>query len=171
MLLVQTIGAAFWSFLYRPPLMDCRVMRSCLRAASSNSYSRPFHRSHRTNLLHTTWPVSSRRTSYRMPPGFWVVRIMAYPFGSDAKITVGNGALKMETPPQAVLYLRGRLNSCCAFGCTRGVPRRFWFTSVHYCLSPSQACQASDSTSLFPSIGVDPIAHFLQSLCEMGKGL
>ena len=38
-------------------------------------------------------------------------------------------------------------------------------------LSPSQACQASDSTSLFPSIGVDPIAHFLQSLCEMGKGL
>jgi len=94
----QAVGAAFWNFLYCPPLMDCRAMRSCLWAASSNSYSRPFHCSHRTNLLHTTWSVSSRRTSYRMPPGFWVVRIMAYPFGLGGKITVGNGALKMETP-------------------------------------------------------------------------
>jgi hypothetical protein len=52
-----------------------------------------------------------------MPSGFWFVRIMAYPFGSGGKITVGNGALKMKTPPQAVLRLRGRLNLCCAFGC------------------------------------------------------
>ncbi len=92
--------AAFWNFLYCPPLMDCRAMRSCSRAISSNSSWRPFHWPHRTNLLHTTWPVSSRRTSYRMPAGFWVVRIMAYPFGSGGKITVGNGALKMETPPR-----------------------------------------------------------------------
>jgi hypothetical protein len=34
-----------------------------------------------------------------MPSGFWFVRIMAYPFGSGGKITVGNGALKMKTPP------------------------------------------------------------------------
>ncbi len=109
-LLVQTIGAAFWSFLYRPPLMDCRVMRSCSRAASSNSTLCRFHWSHRTNLRHTTWPVSSWRTSYRMPSGFSVVHIMAYPFGSGGKITVGNGALKMETPSRGVLRPRRRLD-------------------------------------------------------------
>jgi len=78
MLLVQAIGTAFWNFLYRPPLMDCRVMRSCSRAISSNSSWCPSHRPHGTNLLHTTWPVSSRRTSYRIPSGFRVVRIMSY---------------------------------------------------------------------------------------------
>ncbi len=79
MLLVQAIGAAFWNFLYRPPLLDCRAMRSCSRAASSNSTLRRFHRPQGANLLHTSWPVSSRRTSYSIPSGFWVVRIMDYP--------------------------------------------------------------------------------------------
>jgi len=110
MVLVQAIGAAFWNFLYCPPLIDCRWMRSCSRAASSNSSWRPFHWPHRTNLLHTTWPVSSRRTSYRMPAGFLVIHIMAYPFGSGGKITVGNGVLKMETPPKAVLHPGRRLD-------------------------------------------------------------
>ena len=39
------------------------------------------------------------------------------PLSSVGKITVGNGALKMETPPQAVFRPRRRLKLCCAFDC------------------------------------------------------
>ncbi len=85
-----------------------------------------------------------------MPSGFWVVRIMAYPFGSGGKITVGNGALKMETPPKAVLRLGGRPNVCCAFDCAGSglrtmptpVPSLVLLMRPKY-PRPSELCQAS----------------------------
>ncbi len=102
-------------------------MRSCLRAASSNSSWCPFHRSHRTNLLHTTWPVSWRRTSYRMPPGFWVVRIMAYPFDQSARSQWGveDSALR-EVPGSLKKLVQGLAPSSCVASVSVG------HSNVHY---------------------------------------
>ncbi len=109
--------------------MDCRALRSCSRAIFSNSSWRPFHRPHRTNLLHTTWPVSSRRTSYSIPSGFWVVRIMAYPVDRSARSQWGveDSALR-EVPGSLKKLVQSLAPSSCVASVSVG-PR-----NVHYLL-------------------------------------
>ncbi len=89
-------------------------MRSCFRAISSNSSWRRFHRPHGTSLLHTTWPVSSRRTSYSIPSGFWVVRIMDYPVDQSARSQWGveDSALR-EVPRSLKKLVQGLAPSSC----------------------------------------------------------